>query len=110
MLSIPVVGIVFGYLFQQNGLVNSALETVGLGALAQDWLGSSTWALPTIMAVVIWKELGFGVIVFLARLISVPEEHLRSGADRRRGLVAPPPTRHGAAARAGDRVLRDRRD
>ncbi len=74
VLSIPVVGIVFGYLFQQKGLINSALQSVGLGALAQDWLGTSTWALPTIMAVVIWKELGFGVIVFLARLISVPED------------------------------------
>jgi ABC-type sugar transport system permease subunit len=74
VLSIPVVGIVFGYLFQQNGLVNSALQSVGLGALAQDWLGTSSWALRTIMAVIIWKELGFGVIVFLARLISVPED------------------------------------
>jgi ABC-type sugar transport system permease subunit len=74
VLSIPVVGIVFGYLFQQKGLINSALQSVGLGALAQDWLGTSSWALPTIIAVVIWKELGFGVIVFLARLISVPED------------------------------------
>jgi len=74
VLSIPVVGIVFGYLFQLHGLVNSALESVGLGALAKDWLGTSTWALPTIMAVIVWKELGFGVIVFLARLISVPED------------------------------------
>jgi ABC-type sugar transport system permease subunit len=74
VLSIPVVGIVFGYLFQLNGLVNSALESVGLGALAQDWLGSSTWAIWTIMAVIVWKELGFGIIVFLARLMSVNEE------------------------------------
>ena len=40
VLSIPVVGIVFGYLFKLNGLVNSALRAVGLGGLAQDWLGS----------------------------------------------------------------------
>jgi ABC-type sugar transport system permease subunit len=74
VLSIPVVGIVFGYLFQLNGLVNSALESVGLGGLAQDWLGSSSWAMWTIMAVIVWKELGFGIIVFLARLMSVSEE------------------------------------
>jgi ABC-type sugar transport system permease subunit len=74
VLSIPVVGIVFGYLFAEQGFVNSALRTVGLGGLAQDWLGSSSWALPTIMAVIVWKELGFGVILFLARLISAPEE------------------------------------
>jgi ABC-type sugar transport system permease subunit len=74
VLSIPVVGIVFGYHFQKNGLVNDALGTIGLGALAQDWLGLSSRALWTIMAVIVWKELGFGVIVFLARLISVPED------------------------------------
>jgi ABC-type sugar transport system permease subunit len=74
VLSIPVVGIVFGYMFQLNGLVNDALGAVGLGALEQDWLGSSDRALWTIMAVIVWKELGFGIIVFLARLMSVSEE------------------------------------
>jgi raffinose/stachyose/melibiose transport system permease protein len=72
IISIPVVGIVFGYLFQKNGLVNSALGELGIAG--PDWLGSSSWAIWTIMAVIVWKELGFGVIVFLARLISVPED------------------------------------
>ena len=72
IVSIPVVGIVFGYLFQKNGLVNSALGSIGISG--PDWLGSSSWAIWTIMAVIVWKELGFGVMVFLARLISVPED------------------------------------
>ena len=78
ILSIPVVGIVFGYVFQLNGLLNTALETVGLGGLAQDWLGSSSCAMWSIMAVIVWKELGFGIIVFLARLMSVNEEMFES--------------------------------
>jgi raffinose/stachyose/melibiose transport system permease protein len=78
ILSIPVVGIVFGYVFQLNGLFNTALRNVGLGALAQDWLGTSSRALGTIMAVIVWKELGFGIIVFLARLMSVNEEMFES--------------------------------
>jgi ABC-type sugar transport system permease subunit len=78
ILSIPVVGIVFGYVFQLNGLFNTALRNVGLGALAQDWLGTSSRAIWTIMAVIVWKELGFGIIVFLARLMSVDEEMYES--------------------------------
>jgi ABC-type sugar transport system permease subunit len=78
ILSIPVVGIVFGYVFQLNGLLNTALRSVGLDGLAQDWLGSSSRALWTIMAVIVWKELGFGIIVFLARLMSVNEEMFES--------------------------------
>jgi ABC-type sugar transport system permease subunit len=79
VLSIPVVGVVFGYVFQENGIVNSALRHVGLGAVAADWLGTPHWALWTIMAVIIWKELGFGVILCLARLMSV-DEHLFEAA------------------------------
>lgn len=78
ILSIPVVGIVFGYIFQLNGLLNAALEAVGLGGVTQDWLGSSSWAMWSIMAVIVWKELGFGIIVFLARLMSVNEELFES--------------------------------
>jgi len=79
VLSIPVVGVVFGYVFQESGIVNSALRQVGLGAVAEDWLGTPHWALWTIMAVIIWKELGFGVILCLARLMSV-DEHLFEAA------------------------------
>ena len=74
ILSIPVVGVVFGYMFQLNGVVNSVLRNLGLGVAAQDWLGSTTWALPTIMFVIIWKELGFGVILCVARLSGVDEQ------------------------------------
>lgn len=74
ILSIPVVGIVFGYIFQLNGILNQLLRAAGLKILAADWLGSSRWALWTVMGVVIWKEFGFGVVLFLARLMSVDVE------------------------------------
>jgi ABC-type sugar transport system permease subunit len=78
ILSIPVVGVVFSYLFTYNGSANQTLRGLNLGFLAKDWLGSTTWALPTIMFVIIWKELGFGVIICLARLMSVNEEYFEA--------------------------------
>jgi ABC-type sugar transport system permease subunit len=39
-----------------------------------DWLGSTRLALPTLMFVIIWKEVGFGVVLFLARLMSAEQE------------------------------------
>ena len=74
VLPIPVIGVIFGQLLQFNGFLNQGLRVVGLGGLAQDWLGQPRWALWTMTAVIIWKELGFGVILFLARLLSVPTE------------------------------------
>ncbi len=74
ILAIPVVGIVFGYIFQLNGILNTALRALGLDVLAADWLGGTRFALWSVMFVVIWKEFGFGVVLFLARLMSVEEE------------------------------------
>jgi len=74
LLPITVVGLVFSYIFQLSGVLNDILNSLGLGFLALDWLGSTKLALPTMMFVIIWKEMGFGVILFLARLMSVEEE------------------------------------
>lgn len=74
VLAVPVVSVLFNYLLQLNGGVNTVLRAVGLGVLAQDWIGSESWALPSLMAVIVWKELGFGIMLFLARLLSLPAE------------------------------------
>jgi ABC-type sugar transport system permease subunit len=79
VLPIPVIGVIFGQLLQFNGLVNQLLRAFGLGGLAQDWLGQPRWALWTMTAVIVWKELGFGVVLFLARLFSVPAEMFEAG-------------------------------
>jgi putative chitobiose transport system permease protein len=74
ILAIPVVGVVFEYLFQYNGIINEFLRAIHLNSLAVDWLGSPKYALSTLMLVIVWKELGFAVVLFLARLLSVPED------------------------------------
>lgn len=79
VLPIPVIGVIFGQLLQLNGLLNQLLRGVGLGGLAQDWLGQPRWALWTMTAVIVWKELGFGVVLFLARLLSVPVDIFEAG-------------------------------
>ncbi|HHW47753.1 MAG TPA: sugar ABC transporter permease [Clostridiaceae bacterium] len=71
ILAIPVVGIIFTYILQMNGVLNTTLRNLGLDMLAIDWLGSPTLALPSVGAVIIWKQLGFGVVLFLARLMSI---------------------------------------
>jgi len=74
LLPIVVVGLIFSYIFQLSGVLNEFLAVIGLGQFALDWLGSTKLALPTVMFVVIWKEVGLGVVLFLARLMSVEEE------------------------------------
>jgi ABC-type sugar transport system permease subunit len=74
ILPVPMIGVLFGYVFQYNGMLNSALRALGVGVFALDWLGNGNLALPTLMLVIVWKELGFGVVLFLARLLAVPVE------------------------------------
>ncbi|MFJ6120287.1 carbohydrate ABC transporter permease [Streptomyces sp. NPDC092129] len=74
ILPIPVVGVVFGQLLQLNGGLNEALRSVGLGGLASDWLGDPSRALWTMAAIIVWKEVGFGIILFLARMLSLPAD------------------------------------
>jgi ABC-type sugar transport system permease subunit len=57
-----------------NGVFNQILRGLGLGALALDWIGSPHYALYTTLAVIVWKEAGFGIVLFLARLMSVSHE------------------------------------
>ena len=74
ILPATAVGLTFSYLLQRNGVLNTLLRDVGLGAIAFDWLGSANWAIPSIGGVVIWQQLGFGVIVFTAALLALPAE------------------------------------
>ncbi len=57
-----------------NGTLNAFLHNIHLGFLAHDWLGTSQWAIPSIGGVVIWQQLGFGVVVFSAALLALPPE------------------------------------
>jgi len=74
VLAIPVVGLVFANMLQLNGFVNELLRGVGLGGLALDWIGSSSLTLWAVMGVIIWREVGFGIVLFLARLQSIHAE------------------------------------
>lgn len=72
ILAIPVVGIVFSYILQYKGILNTFLIDIGCKGLVRDWLGNPNLAIWSIVAVVIWKQFGFGVVLFLARLGSAP--------------------------------------
>jgi ABC-type sugar transport system permease subunit len=68
------IGLAFSVFLQFNGGLNAALRHLGLNALALDWLGSPHLAIYSVGGVVIWQQLGFGVVVFLAALLALPGE------------------------------------
>jgi ABC-type sugar transport system permease subunit len=78
ILAVPTVGLAFVYLLGLNGIINTMLRHIGLGFITQEWIGSAKWVVPAIGVVIIYREVGFGVILFLARLMSLDAEILEA--------------------------------
>lgn len=71
--TLVAVAIVWRYLYHpEYGLLNWALSFIGLGPV--DWLGSASWAMPSIILVAVWKGFGYNMLVFIAGLQSIPED------------------------------------
>lgn len=68
--SLVAVGLGFRWLFQTEGVVNAWLGSLGISAIP--WLGSTVWAMPVLILLSIWKQLGFNLVVFLAGLQTIP--------------------------------------
>ena len=67
VLPVAVAGVVWGWILHPSyGFLNAALEAVGLGALAQDWLGNPRIALASVMGIMVWVQLGYPVVMFMA--------------------------------------------
>jgi len=73
ILAIPIIAAVMKKMFQFSGPVNEVLRWLVMDFLALDWIGSSDVALWTVMLLIIWRESALGIILFLARLLSLDE-------------------------------------
>lgn len=73
VLAIPIVAVVMKRMFQFSGPVNEMLRWMSLDFMALDWIGSSDVALWTVMILIIWRESALGIILFLARLLSLDD-------------------------------------
>ncbi|MEM0980809.1 MAG: sugar ABC transporter permease [Cyanobacteria bacterium P01_H01_bin.58] len=69
--SLVAVGLGFRWLFQGEGPVNDALLAIGLQPIP--WLSSVAWAMPVLILLSVWKQIGFNLVVFLAGLQAIPQ-------------------------------------
>lgn len=69
--SIVAAGLGFRWLFQSDGFVNYLGKLIGLAPIP--WLSSITWAMPVLIILSVWKQIGFNLVVFLAGLQTIPQ-------------------------------------
>ncbi|MDH6182163.1 raffinose/stachyose/melibiose transport system permease protein [Microbacteriaceae bacterium SG_E_30_P1] len=75
-----VVGTGWSLILQSDGALNNFLDQIGLGAVRQDWLSDPSIAMGTLMAILVWKYVGFAVIILLAGLQGIPQELYEAAA------------------------------
>ncbi|WP_433004250.1 carbohydrate ABC transporter permease [Kribbella sp. CA-294648] len=66
VLPVVVAGILWGWLLRPDGAVNAIGTAIGFGE--HDWLGDPSTALPMVMLVMIWVQIGYPVVIFMAAL------------------------------------------
>jgi putative chitobiose transport system permease protein len=68
------IGICWRWLFDRNGFVNSALQSLGVIDQPIQWLADPNLVLPIAMLLTIWAGIGYYAVIFLAGLQNIPEE------------------------------------
>jgi len=71
--SIVAIAIVWRFILQPDGLLNGFLGWFGISG--PNWLEDTFWALPSLILMAIWRNIGTLMVIFLAGLQGVPKEH-----------------------------------
>jgi multiple sugar transport system permease protein len=69
--SIVAIAVVWRFLLNPDvGLINIVLRNLGI--TGPNWLASSALAMPSIIAMAVWRNLGFAMVVFVAGMQAIP--------------------------------------
>ena len=75
LLPMVVVAVLWGFVYNPDfGLLNSALETIGLGTFSHIWLGDTRTALIAVSVVSGWVFAGFYMAIFYAGFKQIPAD------------------------------------
>ncbi|MFN8522180.1 MAG: sugar ABC transporter permease [Chloroflexota bacterium] len=77
--SAVAVAMMWRWLFNGDfGLINVMLVSLGLKSIP--WLSSTAWAMPAVIIMAVWKNLGYNMLIFLAGLQSIPAQLYEAAA------------------------------
>jgi len=75
ILSEIVVGLIWAWIYDGNyGIFNEALKAIGLSHLTKSWLADPETTLTAVAVIHMWKGFGWGFVIFLAGLQTIPKE------------------------------------
>lgn len=78
-VSMVVAAMVFTWIYNgQYGLLNGIISWFGMDPV--DWLTNPSTALPALVAVSVWKGVGFAMILFIAGMRGIPAEYYEAAS------------------------------
>ncbi|MGL1891422.1 MAG: sugar ABC transporter permease [Spirochaetaceae bacterium] len=80
VVSFVSMSIIWSSIYHYNGALNQLLRKFGLEVLTKEWLGTYQSVIPSLIVILVWSGMGFGLIIFIAGLNSIPKE-LYEAAD-----------------------------
>jgi raffinose/stachyose/melibiose transport system permease protein len=73
VIALVVVAVMWRMIYAPDGgLINESLRTIGLGGLAQNWLGDFNLALPAVGLIATWVMYGLAMVLFTAGVQKIP--------------------------------------
>jgi N-acetylglucosamine transport system permease protein len=81
VLSVAIIGVLWKEIYNpRSGLLNGGLRAIGLDGLAKAWLGDPAYAFWAVLAVMVWANAGFYVVLFGAAMQSIPRDIYEAAA------------------------------
>ncbi|MGB3444031.1 MAG: sugar ABC transporter permease [Actinophytocola sp.] len=81
VLPAVVAGVVWSWILHpEHGSVNELLRLLGLDSWTQNWLGDEKTALLSVMAVLVWIQIGYPLVIFMAGLQRVDPQLYEAAA------------------------------
>ena len=78
VLAPAIMAPVFRAMLAPGGQFNQVLHDVGLGSLAQPWIGQPSTALPALMAITVWQFTGFTFVLYYAAMSQIDQSVLEA--------------------------------
>lgn len=81
VIPLVVAAVVWRWMYQPNwGVFNYVLGLLGLENWQQNWLGNKYTAMPSIMLMMVWIQIGYPLVIFMAGLQRIDPEMYEAAA------------------------------
>ncbi|MBC7724213.1 MAG: sugar ABC transporter permease [Burkholderiaceae bacterium] len=78
VIAMVVVAVAWRQVYAPDGVLNTALRTVGLDSLTRAWLGDYAFSLPAVGIIGTWVSTGLVTVLLMAGMARIPVEQFES--------------------------------